>query len=675
MKPELGGFPNLPRDYAKAIRMSGYVRENVVGGKRGARAENEGQNNSLHRVRDDYSGVLHLVGCSFRSTTTNLNPNRAFRSFADASVLGRLKALDSRARRKGLKSLDPSRGALIPIGMEIQRRRVVKNGYGVFNLAWQAEHHPDWPAMITREIEEIRARVAEAHGVPLKFVIWAGVGGSAEDKAMYQAAGLLRRGPRLYVLDSTDPEKLNAIVEDIAKRSGLAPREFWKRTLVVGMAMGMTSYEPVANLERIAAAFDAAGVDSRANIYYLTLSGSLLDQFASARGYRRVPLQLDDANSTAGRHSGPLTRGSLYPLALASADLKAWIAGAMLSCDQIDTAWKLASFLHVQGAAGRDKVTLLLPKAWDGAGVWTKQDFEESLGKAGNIAVKIVIGERVRMTNYRAPKDARQDRAFLAVQFKGEPIEKTALIRRAGYPLATLTLPPSTPLSSYMQFIHYCVFGLAWLRNVNFVTQPNVELYKSIASRLHTEARRAGGIAKVKEWRETPQSAAWRGRVTLRWDRLKGCVGPDAATAPAIYASLIRQFSGDRRIEYGELTFFGDTRYSARGRALRAVLDRAAERLFRAALKMPADVYEGPAMNHSYHEMIIGCGKCFSTILIAEPDKIGDYHGAQFLATQMALAERGRAVVSITLRDLERPTLTALDEFFKQAATHVKARK
>ena len=52
-----------------------------------------------------------------------------------------------------------------------------------------------------------------------------------------------------------------------------------------------------------------------------------------------------------------------------------------------------------------------------------------------------------------------------------------------------------------------------------------------------------------------------------------------------------------------------------------------------------------------------------------------DFHGAQFLATQIALAERGRAVVSITLRDLENASLGALDEFFKQAATHLKARK
>ena len=51
---------------------------------------------------------------------------------------------------------------------------------------------------------------------------------------------------------------------------------------------------------------------------------------------------------------------------------------------------------------------------------------------------------------------------------------------------------------------------------------------------------------------------------------------------------------------------------------MRRVLDRAAETVFRSRLKMPVDVYEGPAMNHSYHEMIIGHGHCFSTVLLSE---------------------------------------------------------
>jgi hypothetical protein len=229
-----------------------------------------------------------------------------------------------------------------------------------------------------------------------------------------------------------------------------------------------------------------------------------------------------------------------------------------------------------------------------------------------------------------------------------------------------------------MQFVHYVVFGLAWLRKINFVTQPNVELYKTITNKLFAESERAGGLAQTGEWRETeetPRKSVWRGRVTLRWDRLPEAISAQGATAPAMYASLVKHFTCDRQATYGELTFFGDTRYSPRGKAVRAVLERAAERLFHARLKMPADVYEGPAMNHSYHEMIIGHGGCFSTIVVAECGEPADYHRAQYLATQMALAERGRAVVSITLRDLEDASLRALDEFFRQAATLVRQTK
>jgi glucose-6-phosphate isomerase len=616
----------------------------------------------------------------------------SFARFAEASVLKSLKALDSRARRKGLDALDPSRGALIPIGMEVEGGRVTKNGYGVFDLPWQAEEHPEWPGKIAREVEEIREGIRAAHGapgksLPVKFLIWVGMGGSSEDKAMYQAAGLLRRGPRVYILDSTDPVKLDSIVADMKKRSGLPAKltdaDLLRRTLVIGMAMGMTSYEPVVNLEKLAAMYDAAGVDSRPNFYYMTLPGSLLDKFAARRGYRRVPLQLDEGNSTAGRHSAPMNRGSLYPLALAGVTLSAWMEGAFLSDEEVGMAWRLASFLHVQGltqgCGGRDKVTLVLPRAWAGAGIWTKQDFEESLGKSVEYGLKIVIDERVRLKNYRAPKDPKQDRVFWCVQIKGAPggcSEKLALLRRAGYPAASLTVPKDTTLSRYMQFVHYVVFGLAWLRKINFVTQPNVELYKSITNKLFAESERVtGGIVKTKDWRqtaETPRKSVWRGRVTLRWDRLPEKIQAEGTTAPAIYAALLKYFTCEGKCTYGELTFFGDTRYSASGRTARAVLDRAAERLFHARLKMPADVYEGPAMNHSYHEMIIGHGGCFSTIVVAESvsdDGRADYHRAQYLATQMALAEHGRAVVSLTLRDLEDSSLAALDEFFRQAAT------
>jgi glucose-6-phosphate isomerase len=599
------------------------------------------------------------------------------------SLLERLEVLDSRANRKGLDALDPSRNRLIRIGMEIDEQgQVTKSGYGVFDLSWQARHHPEWPQRIEEELREIRQRIENTHGTKLRFLIWAGMGGSAEDKHMYNAAGLLKRSPRCYVLDSTDPAKLKNILADMSRRSSLDMPALLKSTLVVGMAMGMTSYEPVVNLQKLALLYDKHRVDSRPNFLYMTLPGSLLDQFASSRAYRKVELQPDRRNSTAGRHSSPLTRGSLYPLGLSGVDLKDWIGATALEADEIDTAWRLAAFLHTQGLAGRDKVTLMLPREWAGAALWTKQDFEESLGKSERIGIKIVIDEKIRLPNYRSPKDALQDRLFLAVQVKGAAVDahKVALLRHAGYPTATLTLPARCQLSRYMQFIHYVVFGIAYLRDMNFVTQPSVELYKGITNQLHASAEKLGGIEKIKEWqqmRNSPRQARWRGRVTLFYDRV-ALADACPTAAPEIYAAILRGLSATREIEYAELTFFGDSRYSTRGRALRTRLNRAAETLFRSKLKMPVDVYEGPAMNHSYHEMIIGHGKCFSTVLICDVAEeisaisyTADYHRAQFLATTMALSQRKRPVVAIALRDLEEATLAALEEFFQQAAKHL----
>jgi glucose-6-phosphate isomerase len=606
-----------------------------------------------------------------------------FERFTKERVLERLREIDARARQGGLAALDAS-DPLVAIGVETNAAgEVTKNSYGVLNLSWQAQIHPEWPEQVMAEVGEIRARLEQTHKTKLRYLIWAGMGGSIEDKSMYNAAGLLKRNPRCYALDSTDPAKLKCLLDDMAARSGQRLPALLRSTLVVGMAMGMTSYEPVVNLEKLSNLYQKSGIDAQPNFLYMTLPDSLLDRFARERGYRKVELQLDNENSTAGRHSAPLTRGSLYPLALAGVDLKSWIAGTLLSDEEIHTAWKLASFLHAQGAAGRDKVTLALPKDWAGAALWTKQDFEESLGKSEAIGLKIVIQEKIKLANYRAPKDTQQDRVFLSVQIKGAAnpdTAKTTLLRRAGYPAATLTLAAGAPLSRYMQFVHYTVCGLGVLRNMNFVTQPSVELYKAITGRVYAEARKADSVEKSRAWQamtRSPRKAVWRGALTLYYDQID--FNADGAEAASIYASLLRRLASNRQIEYGELTFFGDTRYCDKGRNVRKSLDRAAELLFRARLSMPADIYEGPAMNHSYHEMVIGHGKCFSTVLYSEKQEqlvaagyTADYHTAQFLATKLALEERGRAVVAIVLKDLSEKSLAALDEFFHQAANHVK---
>jgi glucose-6-phosphate isomerase len=528
---------------------------------------------------------------------------------------------------------------------------VTKNSYGVLDLPRQWAAHPEWIAQAHGEIEAIRARIRESQDASIRFLIWAGMGGSIEDKSAFSESGLLRGGPRFYALDSTDPAKLKAIVHDMQTRSKLPMPELLRSTLVVGMAMGMTSFEPVLNIEALANLYERYEVDLAPNLVCMSLPGSLVDKFAESRGATRVGVQLDGENSTAGRHSGPLTRGSIYPLALAGFDLERWIAGAQLSSEDIQSAWRLAAFLHAQGAAGRDKVNLLLPKSWAGADLWTKQNFEESLGKSEEIGIKIVIGERTNLRHLHPADDPKQDRAFLAVQLRGEPhpnADALSELRRHHYPVAAVTFPRNAPLSTWMQFVHNVVFGLGYLRNMNFVTQPSVELYKAVAADIYRDGSNAEWnaiSASQKQW--TPERFA----DALLKARRKGA-------------------------SYAELTFFGDLRYQENGPAVRRLLDTSADRVFRSPFKMPVDVYEGPAMNHSYHEMNIGHGGGFSVLVTSSRQatfpaakQTPDYHKAQFVATKTALERRGRAVVPLLIRDLERDSLESLERFFREVAS------
>jgi glucose-6-phosphate isomerase len=595
----------------------------------------------------------------------NHDTDRYYQQLSQERVVERARKLAPLRRLR--RSADP----LVDICMEIDGRgRVTKNCLGVLDLAWQAARHPEWAGMIHGEIEQNRAAIRAAHGVELRYLIWAGMGGSAEDKKMYEACGLLKGSVSVYILDSTDPAKLAGILAGMT-RGGKRLERALRQTLVVGMAMGMTSYEPVVNLEKLHLLFRKHKIPSQANFLYMTLPGSLLDRFAGPRGYRRVELQPDNDNTVAGRHSGPLTRGSLYPLALNGVNLDAWIGATALSEAEVDAALRLAAFLHGNGVQSRDKVILLLPPEWRGAGVWTKQDFEESLGKSEQLGIKIFPGF-----------EPGPGRVFWAVQVRGCHNLPSGLLRSFGHPLAVTRLGGPMALPRYMQWVHYVVFGLACLRRMNFVTQPSVELYKQITNRLHRQSRRLGKVERTREWQALARSRHHAGSlgVTLHYDSLlrAGLLGPKdlegPGGAPGIFARALLALHRQNKIEYGELTFYGDMRYQEWGRRLRTGLEIAGVRIFN-RMAMPADVYEGPAMNHSYHEMIIGHGRCFSVVLLARRqaaiDEIGyraDYHKAQWLATKLALEQRGWAVVGITFPDMSETGLRALDRFLHKVA-------
>ena len=98
----------------------------------------------------------------------------------------------------------------------------------------------------------IRAKINEASdGAGLKFVIWSGMGGSIEDKYAAAAAGMLgRTGVQFFGLDDINGESLGHIFQQIESASGGSLAAGLRRTACVAQALGMTSLEPVFNVQQ-----------------------------------------------------------------------------------------------------------------------------------------------------------------------------------------------------------------------------------------------------------------------------------------------------------------------------------------------------------------------------------------------------------------------------------------
>ncbi len=605
--------------------------------------------------------------------------------FEREQVLDRMTALDRLAKEKGFGALNSKTDKLIPICMETTAGgRVTANGIGAFSLAWELRRRPGWPSTIMAELNDIRAGIKESHGARLRFLIWAAAGVPAEEIGMYSDVGLLKRSPLCYVLDSTDPAKLKCILDDMVHRSGLRLADALRSTLVVAMATEPTASQPLMALERLAALFAKNRVDSRANFRYFAPPGSPLDKFGAGHGYSRVAAGADLADEAPDNsHCAPLTRGSLYPLGLAKVDLETWVEGADLDAGQIDSAWRLAAFLNAQALAGRGRITLVLPKPWSGVGAWTKYIFAESAAGPKDLGTRIVLENKIKLANYRSPREPEQDRTFLAIKIRGLPKEvpdKIGMLRRSGYPLATVTIPKAAPLSAYMQFIQYTVFGIAYLRGIRAAARRVAEdAGDSVAQALLEDAERAGGTEKGKAWREmvtSPHRARHRGLVNLYYDGPNTGIQPDVMDAPTVFATIVKNILAERNVECAEMIYFGDTRYCARGRAVLKVLQRSAERLFRSRLKLAVDVCEGPPAGPP------PSGKCLAVLLLNEKaerlpaaDFNARHHQALFLAARLDLAKRGRNVVAVTIKDLDEGTIGALEDFFRQATAALRGVK
>ena len=526
--------------------------------------------------------------------------------------------------------------------------------------------NPTWLAGMEAEARTIRER-------GIRQIIWAGMGGSVLTVRVLRELGFCGGDSApaaegqvtIHPLDSTDPAALNEIVRLLAAGKGLplpvagaSPSPAYLKSLLsdvmmVGVAMGMTSEEPITHLEWFTDLLTQAGLTPSEHLLVMTLPGSYLDIFAREHHAPSRPLQLDGGNGTGGRMSAPTTRVFLLPAALyltgvsdEPGQLHAVLQSAWDAYD-LDLAAarpaehplvRLAAALSAASSDGACRMLVNTPAGWQSLVAWLEQLMEESLGKGG----KGIVVFPDEPLNQSASGYSRA--GMLRVQVTDSNSGAAQAAREPAFTLAQPSLASADPrerlaalAASFLGWqLTMALYG--YLEGITFAGQPAVENYKARARTLRAQP---DPLQTVARWR--PANHA--GPLTLLAPTGTISTGQDAARPAAAFARALREAVAAGSLGYLDVTVNGE----APG-AVWALLDDQARRLGEARLGVPVKLRPAPASYHSTEQSEMdGPPSLVSLRLVArqtEPSLLGNYTTAflhaQAVSTWQAMIEAGR---------------------------------
>ena len=382
----------------------------------------------------------------------------------------------------------------------------------------------DWVEGIARlladptQLEQVEAEARDIWQRGIRHIIWAGMGGSIIAVRVLCDLGFCSSHDKghvtIYPLDSTDPAALNGIVRKIAEARNLAlptgeesSNPTFLRTLLadvmmVGVAMGMTSEEPITHLAWFTDLLQQAGLRPAQHLLVMTLPDSYLDNFAHEQQAPSLPLQLDGGTGTGGRMSAPTTRVFLLPAALyltrlsgASGQLRSVLQHAWDEYNlELATSHptkhpfvQLAAALSAASSAGACRLLLTMPTGWQALVSWIEQLMEESLGKGGK-GVVVFDDQTLNHAAHGYKKSgllpvhvvtevtqSGEDQFFQPfILFQPSLASKEPQNRLAALAASLLGWQLSMALYGYLQ-------------HITFAGQPAVENYKTRARALRTQ--------------------------------------------------------------------------------------------------------------------------------------------------------------------------------------------
>lgn len=387
-----------------------------------------------------------------------------------------LDAIDAKGRGMAPTQGRP-RHTLGPLSERVERRLSELAKAEVARRIWARDHtvwKPD-PAEIGNRlgwltVHEQMARHADdlvAFGQQVaddgfRDVVLMGMGGSSlAPEVIHSTFGAAEGFPTLHVIDTTDPASIIAL-EDTIDLS---------RTLLLVASKSGGTIETLSHL-----AYFHAKVPRGEQFVAITDAGTKLETFARDRGFRRVFLNPADIG---GRYSA-LSYFGLVPAALVGAPVHELLeqaaemaarCGPSMPVADNPSLW-LGAVTGEGAKAGRDKLTLVLPKTIGTLGTWIEQLVAESTGKEGR-GILPVEGEPLD-----GPEVYGDDRLFVSV---GDD---------AGMePAVALPFDGPTQLAAEFFRWEFATAVAGAILGINPFDQPNVQEAKDATSRILAAGR------------------------------------------------------------------------------------------------------------------------------------------------------------------------------------------
>ncbi len=294
-------------------------------------------------------------------------------------------------------------------------------------------------------------------------------GSSLGPEVLEETFGQVAGGPKLHVLDSTDPQQVASF------RKAIDPA---KTLFIVSSKSGSTLEPNILFAYFWDQAEKALGRSPGEHFVAVTDPGSSLETVAKEHGFAHIFY----GNPEIGGRYSVLSAFGLAPAAAAGYDVRALLDSTQLMIEACDASVppvtnpgvNLGLALGVAATSfRRDKVTFVASKKIASLGAWLEQLLAESTGKNGTGLIPI-DGEPLG-----APEVYGDDRVFVELRLGHEPVSPgLKALREAGHPVVTLHLDDVSQIVQAFFVFEFATAVAGSVLGINPFDQPDVEFSK-----------------------------------------------------------------------------------------------------------------------------------------------------------------------------------------------------